>query len=210
MYGKFGIKLLDLNIIHFCVASSILFNQLALLLRETHNTFGAGWLDHTRSTLSTRVLELADCFLLQHDSDKFQNLSIMFPYRFSSFVHHFPVMFLSTSSGRCRVMQRVPGDLKTLQELISSGHVVNAGRGQRLSEEIDNDFGWFWYLLNFYVVFWWIERDWNIWSLAPGIHPISDSYQSWAQPFQATFTDRSQAFAPLGYVNTTYIYIWYI
>ena len=38
-------------------------------------------------------------------------------------------------------MQRVPGDLKTLQELISSGHVVNAGRGQRLSEEIDNDFG---------------------------------------------------------------------
>jgi hypothetical protein len=58
----------------------------------------------------------------------------------------------------------------------------------------------------FYVVFWWSERDWNIWSLAPGIHPISDSYQSWAQPFQATFTDRSQAFAPLGYVNTIYIY----
>ena len=134
MYGKFGIKLLDLNIIHFCVASSILFNQLALLLRETHNTFGARWLDHTRSTLSTRVLELADCFLLQHDSDKFHNLSIMFPYRFSSFVHHFPVMFPSTfSSGRCRVMQRVPGDLKTLQELISSGHVVNAGRGQHIS-----------------------------------------------------------------------------
>jgi hypothetical protein len=77
---------------------------------------------------------LADCFLLQHDSDKFHNLSIMFPYRFSSFVHHFPVMFPSTfSSGRCRVMQRVPGDLKTLQELISSGHVVNAGRGQHIS-----------------------------------------------------------------------------
>ena len=30
-------------------------------------------------------------------------------------------------------MQRVPGDLKTLQELISSGHVVNAGRGQHIS-----------------------------------------------------------------------------
>ena len=60
----------------------------------------------------------------------------------------------------------------------------------------------------FYVVFWWIEKDWNILSLAPGIHPISDSYQSWAQPFQATFTDRSQASAPLGYFNTIYLCLY--